>query len=166
MRLTVATIIDRLTGYRPSHIEEVMRWCMLPLTFVDYGQFRTVYAIDSTNLILKFPLYDKMYKQNVLHAREEYALYRRIVGSKRKFVSIQQYMPQIHCFRPKSGITLMQRYQKVPYKQYKKEFRAMKERIHRLMGVCSSDINLRNVGLDHVGCLKLIDMGYLQRVSK
>lgn len=155
MALTIDTIISRLMSYRPQTVEAALVLCGLPLQHLNWGQFRHVFHILGSNLVLKFPIVDENYDDNRAHGAQEYHQYKRILHSKKKYLRMQPYMPKIHLFQKRSGITLMEKYQTTSYSRYKHQLRAMRDDLRPLI----SDISPHNSGIDRYGNLKMIDLG-------
>lgn len=159
-------VIRRLRKEQPVSALEVLDNCRLPLQHIGAGAFRDVYHVLGTSLVLKIPRYglngqpEDDYETNIQHARDEYAIWKRITNSKRKYKHFKQYMPEIVYFNKGTGLIVTRMYTKVKSRRlHRKLVSKLDENMAALMGHTTADIHMTNVALDNKGNLKLIDLG-------
>jgi hypothetical protein len=166
MIYTAKEVVRRLKAHRPITVKDVLVDCELPLLYLSHGQFRTVFLIIGTDLVIKIPNIGRKYKRNVAHARGEYFTWLQIMKSKRKYLNIKRYMPVIHYFSVPTGITVVQKYKLASYKRYKKQIDEVGAHLYSITGHSDHDLdNSVNVGLDTKGGLRFLDLGYLLRIT-
>lgn len=139
------------------------------------GAFRVCYSINALPLVIKIPksYSSSGYREGRSHAIDEYKAWRRINRFK-KYIILKEYMPKIHYFDSKTGITVMQKYQLLG----EGSTNGTEENVRRLLeklfvyvyggtswgwrdyGDADLD-NPDNVGLDEGGNIVLLDLGLL-----
>lgn len=155
---TVQTVVRRMNKYHPKTAREFRKMCKIPLKLVGSGSYREAYRVGDLPIVVKF-LLDCDDCSSIEHARIEYKMYKRILQSKRKYRLIKQFMPKIHLFDSKTGVSVMKTYRLVKYEKDSKH-NELDYLVQRATGKEYCDVNNSgNLGKDEKGRLKFLDLG-------
>lgn len=165
MRLTESNIIRVLQKKQHRTGQELLD-LGLPLQFVAEGQFREVYHIVGTSIVVKIPRVrgcsHRTHKKNVAHATTEYRAWRRIMS--RGYTEIRPYMPEILYHNKATGLVLMRQYRPVPrLKKNRETLSRLGRSISRIVAETRfPDVHAGNAGIDEDGNIRLIDLGLFE----
>ena len=134
--------------------KDILRELGYTLKFLGGGLFRNTYRIVGTKLVVKVPIGAKGRR----HSQGETKAYRRIMKSKRKYTTIQLYMPEILAYNTKTGIILMPEYRMSSAKD-KRKLEEIAQIVLEAMGKYC-DLHRWNIGRDKEGQFRFIDLGY------
>ena len=126
----MGTVIKRLRREQPRTTLELLDVCGLPLQLLDWGQFRSVYDVLGTGLVIKVPNQESkgfMTKINIGHSREEYRAWKKIKSSRYQYRELKTYLPDIIYFNSRSGITVMPKYGPVKWPRGRSRYKAMED---------------------------------------
>jgi hypothetical protein len=160
-------IISLIKGIQPVSVDA--RWDF-EVKLVGAGEFRKVYRIVGTDLVVKFPRITRSSK-NIGHSRVEYKRCYDI-RHQSKWYLLRRYVPKIYHYNPDTGVIIMHYYERVG--ETPKALRDIKWMQKLLDLVCthnglnkdnlnwSEDIEINNIGQDKNGNYKFLDMGFFE----
>jgi hypothetical protein len=156
LELDVASVRDTVRRYNLSNEVDLLQHGYT-LKYVGGGLFRNVYRIVGTKLVVKVPIGAKGRR----HSQGEMRAYRRIMASKRRYVNMQLYMPEILAYNARTGMILMPEYRAVAKPDHKRV-----AELGKLAGAAMGkycDLHIWNVGKGKLGDFRFIDLGYFSR---
>ena len=162
-----ATVIKRIKKKQPLDALDLLDACGLPLQLTNWGQFRNVYDVLGTQLVIKVPIQESKAsgtRINIQHAREEYAAWKKIKSSRHEYRSLKPYLPDMIYFNSRSGIIVMPKYGPVRWPRGRGRHRVIEElesRFTSALQVTYADIKEDNLGSDKDGNIKVLDLGPL-----
>lgn len=165
----VKKIIKYFNDNHPVTKEVVEKSCKVKLTPVSgSGAYRRTYLVDDLPIVIKFPNYSG---GSVKHSRAEIKTITKITKSKRKYLQLKRYMPELLYSNLKTGVIIMKKYK--PY-DYTHDHVVIAELITQLVNQLwlnlpentscdSADVCYNNIGADENGNPKLLDLGYFMQ---
>jgi len=158
-RISVAKALRIIRQSRPETPKDFRR-AGLQLTFLGRGVFREVCKVRNCDLVVKFPLDDKLgdSDEGKEHSLAEIRRVRRL----NKFRVMRRHLPKIYYYDKDSGVLVMHYYPK--FTTYEAEADAMGQMIQELIKsstrVRCTDIHSENVHVTRMGDAVVIDFGY------
>lgn len=162
---TQATLVRRLRRHAPKDISEALRTCGITVSFLGGGGYRDVYAVEGLPVVLKVPLSDEYVdkEDTIEHAQNEYKVYSEVMRNP-KYRRVRKYMPRFFDFNSKTGVALVERYEKLDKKptSVKRFNQAIKDLYDVLQPREGFDECIWNFGRDAAGNIRIIDMGLVE----
>src|SRR5271163_277737 len=113
-------IISLLRDLKIINSVDFKRKTGLKLKKLGEGLDRIVYRVEDSNLVVKFCRFEKDRLNRIGQSYAEYASWKTIMRSKKKYKSLQKYMPEIYYFNATTGVTLVKMYSKITFREAQK----------------------------------------------
>jgi hypothetical protein len=99
------TITKLLKKFKPATTIEFARLTGYTLDELGEGEFRLVYRIHGTNLVLKFPKAPAYIEHSRVEAQRCYDIMHQ-----KKWYLLRRYVPKVYHYEPRTGVILMKYY--------------------------------------------------------
>ena len=153
-------IISLLRDLKIINAVDFKRKTGLKLRKLGEGLDRIVYRVEDSNLVVKFCRFERDRLDRSGQSYAEYSSWKTIMRSKKKYKSLQKYMPEIYYFNAITGVTLVKMYHKITFGEAQKVNHSINAAFYSVLGNLSdADLHEHNIGYDTDFSIKVIDLG-------